>query len=183
MPLVSIQNLSVSLPPGADRANAIEDVNLEIGRKQIIGIVGESGSGKSVTAHAIMGLLPRGVRAVGGTILFDGVDLLKETQDAMRRRRGRDIAMIFQDPMAALNPVVAIGRQVVEQIRAHQPVSEHVALKQTEDLLREMGLKDVSLGAYPHQLSGGQRQRVMIAMALSLSPKLLIAESPPPRWT
>jgi peptide/nickel transport system ATP-binding protein len=178
MPLVSVQNLTVALPPGADRAFAIEDVGLEIGRKDIVCIVGESGSGKSVTAHAVMGLLPRGVRVTGGAILFDGVDLLQQPPEAMRKRRGRDIAMIFQDPMAALNPVVSIGRQVAEQIRAHEPVSESAALDRTAALLREMGLKDASLGAYPHQLSGGQRQRVMIAMALSLSPKLLIADEP-----
>jgi len=178
MSLVSLQDLTVSLPPGADRPLAVEAVSLDIGRNEIVCIVGESGSGKSVTAHAIMGLLPRGVTPAGGRILFDGMDLLKEPADAMRRRRGRDIAMIFQDPMAALNPVVAIGRQVAEQIRAHQPVSEHQALERTATLLREMGLQDVSLGAFPHQLSGGQRQRVMIAMALSLSPKLLIADEP-----
>ena len=178
MSLVSLQDLTVSLPPGADRPLAVEAVSLDIGRNEIVCIVGESGSGKSVTAHAIMGLLPRGVTPAGGRILFDGMDLLKEPADAMRRRRGRDIAMIFQDPMAALNPVVAIGRQVSEQIRAHQPVSEHQALERTATLLREMGLQDVSLGAFPHQLSGGQRQRVMIAMALSLSPKLLIADEP-----
>jgi peptide/nickel transport system ATP-binding protein len=178
MPLVSIQNLTVSLPPGADRPLAIEDVSLEIGRKDIVCIVGESGSGKSVTAHAIMGLLPHGVTATGGSIPFDGVDLLKLTPDAMRRRRGRDIAMIFQDPMAALNPVIPIGRQISEHIRAHQAISESQALKQAGQLLGEMGLKNVSLKAYPHQLSGGQRQRVMIAMALSLSPKLLIADEP-----
>jgi ABC-type dipeptide/oligopeptide/nickel transport system ATPase component len=180
MPLVSISNLSVSLPPGSDRALAVEDVSLDIGRNQIVCIVGESGSGKSLTAHAVMRLLPRGVAATGGSILFEGTDLLKETPDAMRRRRGRDIAMIFQDPMAALNPVVAIGRQVAEQIRAHRAVSESQALKQAADMLGQMGLRDVGslLKAYPHQLSGGQRQRVMIAMALSLSPKLLIADEP-----
>ena len=178
MPLVSIQNLTVTLPPGADRPLAIEDVSLEIGRNDIVCIVGESGSGKSVTAHAIMGLLPRGVTPAGGSILFDGVDLLKQSPEAMRQRRGRDIAMIFQDPMAALNPVMPIGRQVAEQIRAHEPVSEGAALDQAAALLREMGLKDVALSAYPHQISGGQRQRVMIAMALSLSPKLLIADEP-----
>lgn len=178
MPLVAIQNLTVSLPPGADRPLAAENVSLEIGRKQIVCIVGESGSGKSVTAHAIMGLLPHGVEAAGGGILFDGVDLLKESHDAMRRRRGRDIAMIFQDPMAALNPVIPIGRQIAEHIRVHRAVSESQALKQAGNLLGEMGLKNVSLKAYPHQLSGGQRQRVMIAMALSLSPKLLIADEP-----
>jgi peptide/nickel transport system ATP-binding protein len=180
MPLVQIQNLSVALPAGSDRALAVEDVSLEIGRNQIVCIVGESGSGKSLTAHAIMGLLPRGVTATGGSIGFGGADLLREPPEAMRKRRGRDIAMIFQDPMAALNPVVNIGRQVAEQIRAHRTVSESQALKQAGEMLGQMGLKDVGglLKAYPHQLSGGQRQRVMIAMALSLSPKLLIADEP-----
>ena len=180
MPLLSIQNLTVSLPSDADRAHAVETISLEVGRNQTVCIVGESGSGKSVTAHAVMGLLPRGVAAAGGQILFDGVDLLREPPDAMRRRRGRDIAMIFQDPMAALNPVMAIGRQVAEQIRAHRALSEREALKQAGELMGQMGLADVTglLKAYPHQLSGGQRQRVMIAMALSLSPQLLIADEP-----
>jgi peptide/nickel transport system ATP-binding protein len=180
MPLLSIQDLTVSLPSDADRACAVEAISLEVGRNQTVCIVGESGSGKSVTAHAVMGLLPRGVRATGGQILFDGVDLLQETPDAMRKRRGRDIAMIFQDPMAALNPVMTIGRQITEQIRAHRTVSQAEALKQAGELMGQMGLRDVNglLKAYPHQLSGGQRQRVMIAMALSLSPKLLIADEP-----
>ena len=180
MPLLSLQNLIITLPPQADRPLAVEDVSLEVGRNEIVCIVGESGSGKSLTAHAIMGLLPRGVTAAGGKIVFDGVDLLKQSVDAMRKRRGRDIAMIFQDPMAALNPVVAIGKQVTEQIRAHRAISQTEALKLAGELLGQMGLKNVGelLKAYPHQLSGGQRQRVMIAMALSLSPKLLIADEP-----
>jgi peptide/nickel transport system ATP-binding protein len=180
MPLLSIQNLTVSLPPDADRATAVEAISLEVDRNQTVCIVGESGSGKSVTAHAVMGLLPRGVVAADGRILFDGVDLLQEPPDAMRKRRGRDIAMIFQDPMAALNPVMTIGRQVVEQIRAHRAASRREALKQAGELMGQMGLADIKglLKAYPHQLSGGQRQRVMIAMALSLSPKLLIADEP-----
>jgi ABC-type glutathione transport system ATPase component len=180
MSLVSIRDLTVTLPPDADRAHAVDGVSLDIGQNEIVCIVGESGSGKSITAHAVMGLLPRGVRATGGEILFDGVDLLKEAPDAMRKRRGRDIAMIFQDPMAALNPVVAIGKQVTEQIRAHRTVPESQALAQAADLLGQMGLNDVTglLKAFPHQLSGGQRQRVMIAMALSLSPRLLIADEP-----
>jgi ABC-type glutathione transport system ATPase component len=180
MPLLRVKNLTVALPPGADRPLAVEDVSLEIERNQIVCIVGESGSGKSLAAHAVMALLPRGVTATGGSIAFDDVDLLKEPAEAMRKRRGRDIAMIFQDPMAALNPVVTIGRQVAEQIRAHRTVSESQALKQAGEMLGQMGLKDTGglLKAYPHQLSGGQRQRVMIAMALSLSPKLLIADEP-----
>ncbi|HVW75827.1 MAG TPA: ABC transporter ATP-binding protein [Rhizomicrobium sp.] len=180
MPLVEIKNLHVALPPGADRRLAVEDVSLRIGRNRIACIVGESGSGKSLTAHAVVGLLPRGVTAASGSILFDGIDLLREPREAMRKRRGRDIAMIFQDPMAALNPVLTIGHQVAEQIRAHRAISESQALKQAGDTLGQMGLKDAGglLKAYPHQLSGGQRQRVMIAMALSLSPRLLIADEP-----
>src|SRR5450432_3298520 len=139
-PLVSIRNLTVSLPVGADRACAVEDVSLEVGQSEIVCIVGESGSGKSITAHAIMGLLPRGVAVTRGSILFDGVDLLKEPPDIMRKRRGRDIAMIFQDPMAALNPVMTIADQVTEQIRAHRVVSQAEALKQAGGLLGQMGL-------------------------------------------
>jgi peptide/nickel transport system ATP-binding protein len=180
MVLLAIRDLTIALPPGADRPLAVEEVSLEIRPKEIVCIVGESGSGKSLTAHAVMGLLPRGVQAMGGSILFDGTDLLREPPEALRKRRGRDIAMIFQDPMAALNPVLTIGRQVTEQIRAHEDISEAAAWKRAAGLLAEMGLKDVAtlLKAYPHQLSGGQRQRVMIAMALSLSPRLLIADEP-----
>ena len=178
--LISIQGLTAALPPGADRPLAIDDVSLDIAHNEIVCIVGESGSGKSMTAHAVMGLLPRGVGVTGGRILFDGVNLLQEAPEAMRKRRGRDIAMIFQDPMAALNPVVAIGRQVTEQIRAHRAIAEREARQQAVDLFGQVGLKDPAalLSAFPHQLSGGQRQRVMIAMALSLSPRLLIADEP-----
>jgi peptide/nickel transport system ATP-binding protein len=179
-PLIAIKDLIVSLPPGADRAHAVDGVSLRIHPDEILCIVGESGSGKSLTAHAIMRLLPRGVTASSGEILFEGKDVLRLAPDAMRKLRGAGIAMIFQDPMAALNPVVAIGRQITEQIRAHRAVSEKDALDQAAGLLAEMGLKDPKalLKSFPHQLSGGQRQRVMIAMALSLSPKLLIADEP-----
>src|ERR1700755_243879 len=180
MALLAIKDLTIALPRGADRPLAAEEVSLEVKSKQIVCIVGESGSGKSLTAHAVMGLLPRRVEATGGSILFNGSDRLREPREVLRRRRGHDIAMIFQDPMAALNPVLTIGRQVTEQIRAHRAISESAALKRAADLLAEMGLKDVAtlLKAYPHQLSGGQRQRVMIAMAVSLGPRLLIADEP-----
>jgi len=178
--LVSIRDLTIALPPGAERANAAEHVSLDIGHNEIVCIVGESGSGKSLTAHAVMGLLPRGVAVTGGSITFQDKDLLRLPPEGMRRRRGRDLAMIFQDPMAALNPVMPIGRQITEQIRAHRPVSEAVAMDAAAALLGQMGLADVAglLRAFPFQLSGGQRQRVMIAMALSLSPSLLIADEP-----
>ena len=179
-PLIAIKDLIVSLPPGADRAHAVDGVSLSILPNEILCIVGESGSGKSLTAHAIMRLLPRGVTASSGEILFEGTDVLRLSPSAMRKLRGAGVAMIFQDPMAALNPVVTIGKQITEQIRAHRAVSEKDALEQASSLLAEMGLKEPKalLKSFPHQLSGGQRQRVMIAMALSLSPKLLIADEP-----
>ncbi len=178
--MLSIRDLTLMLPPGADRALAVDRVDLDVGANEIVCIVGESGSGKSMTAHAVMGLLPRGVTASGGRILFEGADLLREPPEVMRRRRGRDIAMVFQDPMAALNPVMPVGRQIAEQIRAHANVAEGAALRQAVGLLDQMGLKDAAAltRAFPHQLSGGQRQRVMVAMALSLSPRLLIADEP-----
>jgi len=176
--LVSIEGLSVALPPGADRRFAVEDVSLQVGADQIVCIVGESGSGKSVAAHALMGLLPRGLAAVSGRILFQGRDLLAQSAQDWRQTRGADIAMIFQDPMAALNPVMPIGRQITEQIRAHRSIGEGAALAEAGVLLAQMGLAPQLLRAFAHQLSGGQRQRVMIAMALSLSPRLLIADEP-----
>jgi peptide/nickel transport system ATP-binding protein len=176
--MLEISGLTLTLPPGAERRFAVENASLDIGANEIVCVVGESGSGKSLTAHAVMGLLPRGVAAAGGKILFEGEDLLKLPPAAMRRRRGRDIAMIFQDPMAALNPLMPVGRQIAEQILAHEAVLD--ARKRAVELLDQMGLADAAnlARAYPHQLSGGQRQRVMIAMALSLGPKLLIADEP-----
>ena len=178
--MLAIRNLTLTLPPGADRALAVEGVDLEVGANEIVCIVGESGSGKSLTAHAVIGLLPRGVAASAGKIHFDGEDLLKLPPAQMRRRRGREIAMIFQDPMAALNPVMPVGRQIAEQILAHEPVPAAQARRRAVELLEQMGLADAAnlARAYPHQLSGGQRQRVMIAMALSLGPRLLIADEP-----
>jgi len=178
--MLAVGGLTLTLPPGADRRFAAEAVDLAVGANEIVCIVGESGSGKSLTAHAVMGLLPHGVAATAGKILFEGEDLLKLPSVAMRRRRGRDIAMIFQDPMAALNPVMPVGRQIAEQILAHEAMPDGKLRKRVAGLLEQMGLADAAnlARAYPHQLSGGQRQRVMIAMALSLGPKLLIADEP-----
>jgi peptide/nickel transport system ATP-binding protein len=181
--LIAIEGLSVVLPAGGDRAYAVQDVSLEIGANQIVCIVGESGSGKSVTAHALMGLLPPGLEPLAGRVLFDGRDILRQGATAWRHMRGADIAMIFQDPMAALNPVMPVGRQITEQILAHRDraggaIGARAAAARAGDLLAQMGLDRGLLTAFPHQLSGGQRQRVMIAMALSLSPRLLIADEP-----
>ena len=160
---------------------AVDGVSFTLGRGQIMGVVGESGSGKSVTALSIMGLTPRqpGV-ASEGEILFGGRNLRACSEEEMRRVRGNRIAMIFQDPMTSLNPVLTIGRQITEALRLHKGLSAAAAGKRTADLLAMVGIPRPAerLDDYPHQFSGGMRQRVMIAMALSCDPELLIADEP-----
>ena len=160
---------------------AVDDLSFALKEGSTLGIVGESGSGKSVTSLSIMGLF-RGTtgRIVEGEILFDGKDLTKLSEEERRKIRGKDISMIFQDPMTSLNPVLKIGEQVAEAIRLHQGVSRAEAREQTIRILKETGLPRVEsmVNEYPFQLSGGQRQRVMIAMALSCHPKILIADEP-----
>ena len=180
-PLLSIEGLTVDLPASADRPHALEGMDLVIGQREVVCLVGESGSGKSVTAQAVLGLLPPGRLTVsGGAIHYGGRDLLKLSPLELRRLRGARISMIFQEPMAALNPVVTVGHQIAEAIRAHEPMGKAALHERIEKLLAMVGLPDPPLlrKAYPHNLSGGQRQRVMIAMALSLSPDLLIADEP-----
>ncbi len=181
MTVLAISDLSLALPEGADRSHAVDGVTFEVGENQIVCLVGESGSGKSMIAHAILGLLPPKVCPVGGAIRFGDIDLLTLPQPRMRALRGADIAMIFQEPLTALNPLKRVGDQVAEAIRAHQkamPEAEIAA--RVEELFGQVGLPDPPrLGrAYPFQLSGGQRQRVMIAMALANNPRLLIADEP-----
>ena len=160
---------------------AVDDLSFALKEGSTLGIVGESGSGKSVTSLSIMGLF-RGTtgRIVEGEILFDGKDLTKLSEEERRKIRGKDISMIFQEPMTSLNPVLKIGEQVAEAIRLHQGVSKAEAREQTIRILKETGLPRVEsmVNEYPFQLSGGQRQRVMIAMALSCHPKILIADEP-----
>ena len=160
---------------------AVDDLSFALKEGSTLGIVGESGSGKSVTSLSIMGLF-RGTtgRIVEGEILFDGKDLTKLSEEERRKIRGKDISMIFQEPMTSLNPVLKIGEQVAEAIRLHQGVSRAEAREQTIRILKETGLPRVEsmVNEYPFQLSGGQRQRVMIAMALSCHPKILIADEP-----
>ena len=148
----------------------------------MFGLVGESGSGKSMTALALMGLLPDGATA-RGAVRLDGANLLEKSEAGWCAMRGNDIAMIFQEPMTALNPVQTIGAQVVETLTIHGATDRRAALKIARDRLDRVGLSHIGLDAYPHELSGGQRQRVCIAAAIALHPRLLIADSPRPRST
>jgi peptide/nickel transport system ATP-binding protein len=177
---VSVKNLKLALPPGGDRAYAVDDVSFDLVPGKILCVVGESGSGKSMCAHALMGLLPDTVIPEGGEILFDGKNLLKLHEDGWLALRGRHIAMVFQEPMTALNPLMRVGDQIAEMFEAHGLLTPKERRKKALGLLREVGLPDPerSMRAYPHQLSGGQRQRAMIAMALALEPAVLVADEP-----
>jgi peptide/nickel transport system ATP-binding protein len=181
-PLLSIENLSVALPPGGDRRFAVEDLSLTVKPDEIVCLVGESGSGKSMTAHAVLGLLSPAVKIASGRILFRGTDLATLDQRALRQVRGGDIAMIFQEPLSALNPLHRVGRQITESLEIHGKgaLSRAQARARAEALLADVGLPDPPTLArsYPFQLSGGQRQRVMIAMALANDPALLLADEP-----
>lgn len=179
--LLKIEDLVLALPEKADRAFAVEEVSLAVRPNEILCLVGESGSGKSMIAHAVLSLLPPKVKATGGRILLGEEDLLTAPERRMRELRGNQIAMIFQEPMTALNPLSTVGRQLAETIRTHQPeLPAREVDARVQQLFRQVGLPDpVSLArAYPFQLSGGQRQRVMIAIALSNNPRLLIADEP-----
>ena len=179
-PILQLQRLNVALPPGADRTHAIRDLELSLSPNEILCVVGESGSGKSMTAGAIMGLLPSGVRAESGSVLFDGLDLLTLNEVEMRKVRGAKIAMVFQEPMTALNPLRTVGDQIGEMFRVHTTLDARAIRARVIALLTEVHIPDpeTSARAFPHELSGGQRQRAMIAMALALEPRVLIADEP-----
>lgn len=180
-PLLDIRNLSVKLPAGAERAHAVEEVSFSLHNNEILCVVGESGSGKSITARAVMGLLPAPHVAVAdGKIKFNGEDLTTAPESRMREVRGGEISMIFQEPMTALNPVMTIGKQIDEVIRFHTKTRKKHRREQAIALIDSVHLPDPVhiYTAYPHELSGGQRQRAMIAMALAMEPKILIADEP-----
>jgi oligopeptide/dipeptide ABC transporter ATP-binding protein len=179
--LLEIKNLSTSFFMETGVAKAVDDVSFHIDKGEMLGLVGESGCGKSVTALSILRLVqsPPG-KIVQGNILFKGRDLLELSDADMRRVRGNDIAMIFQEPMTSLNPVFTIGSQIIEAVRLHQNVGKKEARSRTVEMLKLVGIADPErrIDDYPHQLSGGMRQRAMIAMALSCNPDLLIADEP-----
>lgn len=180
-PLLEVRDLQTHFYTQDGVVKAVDGVSFYVERGETLGIVGESGSGKSVTSLSIMRLIPNPPgRIVGGQILFDGMDLRAATEAEMRRIRGNRIAMIFQDPMTSLNPVLKIGRQITESLELHLKLTPREARNRAAELLAMVGIPSPTrrLDDYPHQFSGGMRQRVMIAMALSCNPELIIADEP-----
>src|SRR5436190_4768539 len=180
-PVLDVQGLTVRLPTGADRRHAVENISFAVRPGEIVCMVGESGSGKSVSAHAVMGLLPPGdLVPVAGRILLEGDDLLKKTAAERRKLRGSRMSMIFQEPMTGLNPVMRVGEQIAEVLDIHTGLDERARRTRVLDIMAAVHLPDPGrlIDVYPHQLSGGQRQRIMIAAALVLDPVLLIADEP-----
>ena len=179
-PLLAVEGLQVRFWTERGTIYAVNGISFDVDRGGTLGIVGESGCGKSVTALALLGILPRAGKVTSGTARFEGRDILHLPDRDLRQIRGKDIAMVFQDPMTSLNPVLTIGRQLREAIEAHLDVGRKEAERRSSDLLDRVGIPSAKLRLreYPHQFSGGMRQRAMIAMALACEPKLLIADEP-----
>jgi peptide/nickel transport system ATP-binding protein len=178
-PLLSIEGVSVSLPTPRGALKAVDNVDLAVAAGSTLGVVGESGCGKTMLSRAILQLLPKRAR-LSGRVMFNGRDLASLPAEALRRLRGPELAVVFQDPMTSLNPVLTVGTQLVETLQAHLGMDIPAAVRRGAELLAEVGIPapEQRLRQYPHQLSGGMRQRVAIAIALSCEPKLLIADEP-----
>ena len=178
--LLLVQNLCVDFRTRGGLVHVVDDVSFSVGAGEILGLVGESGSGKTISMLSVLGLVSDPNAVISGSVRFRGRELIGLSQRALRHVRGAEVAMVFQDPMSAMNPLHTIGWQIVEQIRAHRSVSRRAARQRAEELLALMGVPapGSAFDRYPHQLSGGLRQRAMIAMALSCDPALLIADEP-----
>lgn len=179
-PILQVQDLSIVFPTEMGRVQALDAVSLHVSRNEVLGLVGESGCGKSTLGMSIMGLLPASTRVERGRILLSGEDLVWMPRRKLEKMRGAHIGMVFQEPMTALNPVMTVGRQIVEVLRAHQPLSKKKARARAIELMDLVGLPDPKRQArsYPHQLSGGMRQRIVIAIAIACEPGVLIADEP-----
>jgi len=180
IPLLNLRNLHIGFRTDAGLRTAVDEISFHIDQGEVLGLVGESGSGKSATSLAILRLLPPTAQ-VSGEITFDGHNLLALSEDAMRSHRGRDIAMIFQEPMTALNPVMRVGEQIAESVRVHHPSLSRAEIRERVlEAMNQVAIPDPvhRIRDYPHQFSGGQRQRILIAMAIVNQPRLLIADEP-----
>ena len=177
--LLSVEDVSVDLPTPRGNLRAVDRVDLTVGAGQTLGVVGESGCGKTMLSRAILQLLPKKAK-LSGRVMFDGQDLLQLSPEKLRKLRGRSLAVVFQDPMTSLNPVLTIGTQLIETLQEHLELDDATATRRSVELLAAVGIPapEQRLAQYPHQLSGGMRQRVAIAIALSCEPKLLIADEP-----
>ena len=180
MPLLEIKNLTVAFDTSVGLFKAVDGIDIAVDAREVLAIVGESGSGKSVAMLAVMGLLPATATVTADRMVFEGKDLLAMSAQDKRRIIGKDIAMIFQEPVASLNPCFTVGFQIEEVLSRHMGLKGRAARNRAIELLQLVGIRDAAerLGAFPHQMSGGQCQRVMIAMALACNPKLLIADEP-----
>lgn len=179
-PLLSVKDLSVTFAAPSGLLHPVRGISFEVKSRETLGIIGESGCGKSVTADALMGLLPARTSRVGGEVSLNGQPLLSLSDEARRRLRGNALAMIFQDPLSSLNPVYTVGEQIEESLRQHTALSRQARKARVHELLTQVGMPDPAACAvsYPHRLSGGMRQRVMIAIAIACGPGLLIADEP-----
>ncbi len=176
--VLEVKNLEISFDTFAGKVQAIRDVSFDLYKGETLAIVGESGSGKSVTTRSIMGLLASNANVDNGQILFNGTDILKKSEKELQKIRGKEIAMIFQDPMTSLDPTMPIGKQVAESLMKHNKISKKEGLRQALELLNLVGIPNAEkrLKNYPHQFSGGQRQRIGIARALALKPKFIVCD-------